>query len=180
MLKARTNSPLEARSPRKPLPQPRRRGNGGAAPGAKTARSALNLVLEALPVGILMVDGAGNVTLVNAQAERILGYGRQELVGRPVEILLPERLRTRHVDDRRGFLMNPTPRRMGAGRDLFALRKDNQEIPVEIGLSPVTTPQGVFVLASIIGRQCAETQSTRRTGATRSEGQQQRRPVSRS
>jgi PAS domain S-box-containing protein len=110
----------------------------------------LDLVLEALPVGILMVDGGGDVTLVNAQAERILGYGRQELAGRPVEILLPERLRGRHLDDRRGFLLNPVPRMMGAGRDLFALRKDGREVPVEIGLSPVKTPQGVFVLASII------------------------------
>jgi PAS domain S-box-containing protein len=110
----------------------------------------LGLVLEALPVGILMVDEAGTITLVNAMGERILGYLRAELVGQPVEILLPERLRLSHAGDRTGFLQAPSPRMMGAGRDLFAVRKDGQEIPVEIGLSPVRTPQGSFVLASII------------------------------
>jgi PAS domain S-box-containing protein len=97
-----------------------------------------------------MVDATGLINLVNPMAESILGYPRAELVGQPVEILLPERLRVRHGNDRAGFLLNPVPRAMGAGRDLFARRKDGQEVPVEIGLSPVRTPQGTFVLASII------------------------------
>jgi PAS domain S-box-containing protein len=120
-------------------------------PGSAAEHSAqLSLVLEALPVGILMVDASGIITLVNAMGEHILGYPRAELAGQPVEILLPERLRVRHGNDRAGFLANPMPRAMGAGRDLFALRKDGHEIPVEIGLSPVRTPYGTFVLASII------------------------------
>jgi PAS domain S-box-containing protein len=110
----------------------------------------LGLVLEALPVGILMIDQGGRISLVNATGESILGYRREELIGRPVEMLLPEPLRARHVGDRTGFLMNPVRRKMGAGRDLFALRKDGREVPVEIGLSPVTSAQGTFVLASII------------------------------
>jgi PAS domain S-box-containing protein len=122
--------------------------NGKAA--ASTHSAELGLVLEALPVGILMVDRAGTISLVNATGETILGYRRAELIGRPVEILLPERLRARHINDRTGFQLNPMHRKMGAGRDLFALRKDGREVPVEIGLSPVTTPQGTFVLASII------------------------------
>jgi PAS domain S-box-containing protein len=126
------------------------RGNGAPAGGRSRPIDPLGPVVEALPVGILLVDQTGSITLVNTQGERILGYRREELVGRPVEILLPERLRERHVGDRQGFLQNPAPRQMGAGRDLFALRKDGREVPVEIGLSPVTTGQRTFVLASII------------------------------
>jgi len=120
------------------------------ADGVQQGNESLTVVVEALPVGILMIDGTGSIVLVNATAESILGYSRAELIGRPVEILLPERLRVRHVNDRSGYLMNPAQRRMGAGRDLFAVRKDGREIPVEIGLSPAQTPQGGFVLASII------------------------------
>jgi PAS domain S-box-containing protein len=128
----------------------RLRGNGAAGRARDRTAAPLGLVVEALPVGILMVDRTGRITLVNMQGERILGYSRHELVGRPVEILLPERIRGRHAGDRTGFLLNPVPRQMGAGRDLFALRKDGREVPVEIGLSPVKTPQGTFVLASIV------------------------------
>jgi PAS domain S-box-containing protein len=107
-------------------------------------------VLEALPVGFVMVNDHGAIALVNSQSERIFGYSRQELIGQPIEILVPAAFRSRHVDDRRGFLADPVPRTMGAGRDLFARRKDGSEVPVEIGLGPVDTPQGSFVLASII------------------------------
>jgi PAS domain S-box-containing protein len=145
MMPGKANIQFKGRSE---LPAARARAKG-AVPRRRTA-DVLDLVVEALPVGILMVDRTGSVTLVNAQGERILGYARHELVGRPVEMLLPERLRRRHADDRAGFLVNPVPRQMGAGRDLFALRKDGHEVPVEIGLSPVKTPQGMFVLASIV------------------------------
>ena len=111
---------------------------------------SLHAVLEALPVGILMVNAGGAITLVNASAERILGYDRAELIGHPVDTLLPEPFRARHASHRRDFLTHPGPRQMGAGRDLFARRKDGREIPVEIGLSPITTPAGAFVVASIV------------------------------
>lgn len=149
MLKARAAAPPAKRSSKPPAPATRT-GDGAVRGRHDRAAEPLGLVLEALPVGVLMVDRAGKITLVNVQGERILGYTRAELVGQPIEILLPERLRGRHVDDRNGFLLNPVPRQMGAGRDLFALRKDGREVPVEIGLSPVKTPQGTFVLASII------------------------------
>jgi PAS domain S-box-containing protein len=126
--------------------------------------SPLSLVVEALPVGILIVNATGVITLVNAMAETIFGYTRDELIDQKVEVLLPERLRVRHGHDRAGFLTDPVPRKMGAGRDLFALRKDGREIPVEIGLSPLRTPQGTFVLASIIDiseRKAAEATSHR-------------------
>ena len=125
---------------------PERRRRTDAEPGAQ----ALGVVVESLPVGILMVDQAGHITLVNAMGEKILGYARHELIGRPVEMLLPERLRGTHANDRQGFLDQPVQRKMGAGRDLFALHKDGHEVPVEIGLSPATTADGTFVLASII------------------------------
>jgi PAS domain S-box-containing protein len=146
MLKGRS----EPTSKRSTKPAVRPPGNGGSERPRDRTAAPLGLVVEALPVGILMVDRAGTITLVNAQGERILGYSRHELVGRPVEILLPERVRGRHAGDRAGFLLNPVPRQMGAGRDLFALRKDGLEVPVEIGLSPVKTPQGTFVLASVV------------------------------
>jgi PAS domain S-box-containing protein len=116
----------------------------------KRAEDRLRLTLEAAPVAILMVDRQGIIASMNAQAERILGYVRVELLGRAVETLVPERFRTRHPEHRGGFFTNPSPRSMGAGRELYALRKDGREVPVEIGLSPVTTEQGIFVLASII------------------------------
>ena len=146
MLKGRSE-PASKRSTKAAMRPP---GNGAAQRARDRTATPLGLVVEALPVGILMVDRAGTITLVNTQGERILGYNRHELVGRPVEILLPERIRGRHAGDRTGFLRNPVPRQMGAGRDLFALRKDGREVPVEIGLSPVKTPQGTFVLASVV------------------------------
>lgn len=130
---------------------PKRPGRG--ATGRARARAGtveLSLVIEALPVGILMVDGGGLIVLINAQGEQILGYPRDEIMGRPVELLLPESLRERHVTDREGYLAHPVPRAMGAGRALMGLRKDGREVPMEIGLSEVTTPSGTFVLASIV------------------------------
>lgn len=116
----------------------------------KRAEERLRLTLEAAPVAIVMVDRSGVIGLVNAQAERIFAYTRAELIGKSIETLVPDRFRPRHPEHRGGFFANPTPRSMGAGRELFALRKDGREVPVEIGLSPLTTDQGAFVLASII------------------------------
>ncbi len=116
----------------------------------RRAEERFGHALEAAPVGILMVDGAGKVVLANALAQRIFGYTRAELLGIAVDTLVPEHVRYTHPQQRTGFLANPSPRTMGAGRDLYALRKDGREVPVEIGLSPLVTEQGTFVLASII------------------------------
>jgi PAS domain S-box-containing protein len=97
-----------------------------------------------------MVDGAGVIKLVNTQAERTFGYSREELLGHPVEMLLPERFRERHPGLRSGFLANPSVRAMGHGRDLFARRKDGTEFAVEIGLNPIPRGAEVLVLASIV------------------------------
>src|SRR3546814_13595762 len=72
------------------------------------------------------------------------------MLGKPVEMLIPERFRNAHRGSRNGFFAHPDTRSMGAGRDLFGLRKDGSEVPIEIGLNPLTMPEGIFVLASII------------------------------
>ena len=97
-----------------------------------------------------MVDSAGRIVLVNRQVEVLLGFAREELLGQPVEMLVPERFRHHHPEFRAGFLADPRIRAMGHGRDLFALRKDGSEIPVEIGLNPVATDEGLFVISSIV------------------------------
>lgn len=107
-------------------------------------------VVESAPTGVLMVDRQGMIRLVNRETERLFGYHRDELLGQSIERLVPARLRDQHPRDREVFFGNPHSRAMGAGRDLFAVRKDGTEIPVEIGLNPVVTADGPFVLASIV------------------------------
>jgi PAS domain S-box-containing protein len=110
----------------------------------------LRLVVETAPSGMIVVDGQGRVTLVNREAERQFGYERGELVGRPVETLVPASARGGHETHRSRFMAAPEARAMGAGRDLYALRKDGSEFPVEIGLTPMTTPEGTFVVTTVI------------------------------
>lgn len=107
-------------------------------------------VVESAPSGMVMVGQDGKIVLVNREIERLFGYGREELLGQPVELLVPRAVQERHPGLRTGFMANPETRAMGSGRDLFGRRKDGQEIPVEIGLNPIETEDGVFVLASVI------------------------------
>ena len=106
-------------------------------------------LVESAPDAMVVVDRSGAIVLVNRQTELLLGYARAELIGRPVELLVPERLRTAHVEHRNGFLASPGVRAMGSGIDLSARRKDGSEVPVEISLSPLETSQGRLVSASI-------------------------------
>jgi two-component system, sensor histidine kinase PdtaS len=108
------------------------------------------LALESAPTGMVLVDQSGKIVLVNAQVERLFGYNRQELLDQPVEMLVPTRARERHPAYRESFQDDPQARPMGAGRDLYGRRKDGSELPVEIGLNPLQTEHGVFVLASIV------------------------------
>ncbi len=110
----------------------------------------LRRIVESSPSGIVMVDAAGRIVMVNRQAETIFGRTRHEMLDQPLEILIPHRNRTRHAIDHAAFLAQPTARPMGPGRDLLALRQDGSEVPVEIGLSPIDTPQGPMVLATIV------------------------------
>jgi PAS domain S-box-containing protein len=108
------------------------------------------LAMEAATTGMMMIDQTGEVVLVNAEIERLFGYSRHELIGRPVEALLPARFRDRHPGHRAAFHANPQNRLMGVGRDLYALRKDGTEVPIEIGLNPFRTSAGNFVLSSVV------------------------------
>ena len=107
-------------------------------------------VVEAAPNAMVMVDQAGKIVLMNSQAEKLFGYCREELMGQSIELLVPGPMRARHSDYQRGFFANPTARPMGAGRDLYGLRKDGGTVAVEIGLNALTINEGTFVLASII------------------------------
>ena len=107
-------------------------------------------VVEAAPSAMIMINGDGRIAMVNLQAERMFGYTRSDLLGESVEILVPERYRHHHPDMRGSFFHDPRSRPMGAGRDLYALRKDGTEFAVEIGLNPITTEEGVMVLSAIV------------------------------
>ena len=125
----------------------------------KQAEEQFRQVVESAPNGMLIANQEGIITLVNAQIERWFGYGRQELVGQPVEILLPARFQNQHPGHRTAFYHAPQARAMGVGRELFGRRKDGSEFPLEIGLSPIKTAQGTQVLAAIVDvttRQQAE------------------------
>ncbi len=112
--------------------------------------SRFKLIVDSAPNVMLLVNQQGLMEIVNSQAEKMFGYRQDELLGQPIEILLPERFRDKHPGHRTGFFANPNARSMGAGRDLYALHKNGSEIPVEIGLNPIETPDGVIVLAAII------------------------------
>jgi len=105
---------------------------------------------ERCPSGLLVVDQAGRITAVNQEVEKLFGYLRAELIGQPVEILVPDQFRAGHAHTRDAYVHKPTDRSMGAGRELSARHKDGREIPVEIGLSPVATPEGRFILGTIV------------------------------
>ncbi len=115
----------------------------------RRADERFRLAIEAAPAAMIMVDRHGTVVLVNALMERLFGYSRDEIVGQPLERLVPPRYRHGHPEFRRAFLAAPAQRPMGVGRDLYALRKDGSEIPVEIGLSPIETEDGTLVLAAV-------------------------------
>src|SRR5881397_1023954 len=122
-------------------------------------------VVEAAPSAMIMVNHEGQITLANQQAEKTFGYPREELLGRPIEMLVPERVRSSHQGFRHGYLSHPQARPMGAERrELFGQRKDGSEVAVEIGLSPIHTSNGPLVLASIVDiteRKLAELEAAR-------------------
>jgi PAS domain S-box-containing protein len=116
----------------------------------KQAEEKFRLAVEASPSGIVLVDREGKIVLVNSKIEELFGYRREELIGHSVEILVPERFASEHPGHRQTFFAAPEARAMGAGRELFARRKDGGEFRLEIGLNPIHTQHGILVLANIV------------------------------
>jgi len=116
----------------------------------KHAEEQFRLVVESSPSGLLMVDEQGTIRMVNQQIDELFGYERAELIGQSVEILVPQHMRSHHAGDRAEFIAHSESRAMGKGRDLYGVRKDGQEFPLEIGLNPIRTPDGLRVLASVV------------------------------
>jgi PAS domain S-box-containing protein len=121
-----------------------------AATKEKLAQDMFHQAVEASPSGMVITDRAGKIIMINIETERLFGYQRDELIGQRVDILVPARLRGQHPQHRDGYAGHPTPRRMGAGRDLFGLRKDGTEFAIEIGLNPITAGEGPLVLSVIL------------------------------
>ncbi len=128
-------------------------------------------LLEAAPDAMVIVNSQGLIQLVNKQTEALFGYSREELVGRAIEMLVPERLRDRHLQHVRGFNSAPRPRPLGHS-ELLARRKDGSEVPVEIALSPMSSPDGAIIIAAI--RDVTGRQEAQRIRAAHREGEEAR------
>jgi PAS domain S-box-containing protein len=146
---------------------------------AEAAETKFRGLLESAPDGIISVDQEGRIVLLNTQAERMFGYGRDELLGQPIEILIPERYHVRHVQDRTRYHSSPSTRPMGAGLDLLARRKDGSELPVEISLSPLAqggpAEDGTLVtsvIRDITPRQRAEEERVQLLASEREKSEQ--------
>jgi PAS domain S-box-containing protein len=116
---------------------------------AKLVEARYDGILESMPDAIVMANASGRIVLANGQAETLFGYARGALRGMSLEALMPARFRHAHIAHRGGFAAKPLVRAMGSGRDLYGLRSDGVEFPVEISLSPVETEEGVLVMSAI-------------------------------
>ncbi len=105
--------------------------------------------LEAAPDAVVIIDGDGAIVQVNGQTEKLFGYRREELVGCPIEMLMPERYRGSHVAETRAYAADPHPRPMGRDLDLFGLRKDGHEFPIDVSISPLPPERGLLVASTI-------------------------------
>ena len=114
------------------------------------AEEKFRLAVEACPSGMVMTDGAGTIVLMNTATERLFGYPRDDLIGRRIEILIPQRLRGDYFKQRAAFALDPQARRVQPNRELFGLRSDGTEFPVEVWLNPIHAHDGLFVLSVIV------------------------------
>ena len=117
----------------------------------KRAEERFRLVVETTPSGMIMINTSGQIILVNQLIESLFGFSRSELIGQPIELLIPPRFRKDHPHHRSGYVAEVNPHAvMGKGRELWGLHKDGHEIPIEVGLNPIETQEGRFVLSSIV------------------------------
>ncbi len=115
----------------------------------RRAEARYQAFVEQAPYGVVAVNQVGQIVLVNAEAERLFGYGRAEVLDRPLDVLVPERFREKHRGHRAGFTTATGVRPMGAGLDLYGLRKDGTEFPVDVSLGPLETEEGSLVVAAV-------------------------------
>ena len=113
-------------------------------------RERFRLAVEASPAALLMMRDDGRIVMANSLTLKLFGYTQAELIGQPIEVLVPERFRAGHPAHRNEFFRNPSQRAMGANLDLFGLRKDGSEFPVKVGLSPVETAEGQVVICGVM------------------------------
>jgi PAS domain S-box-containing protein len=116
----------------------------------KPKEKQFRILFEAAPNGVMAVDAAGCIAMLNAQVAQMFGYSRQELIGRSVQVLVPKRFRREHVRLRKSFAATPQTRPMGTGRDLLGVRKDGSEFPVEIGLNHIAAEMGDVIIATVV------------------------------
>ncbi len=116
----------------------------------KQAEERFHATVEAAPTAMLVVDADGRILLVNRRVEELFGYSRQEMIGQSVEMLIPDRYSSGHAAFREQFIPHAAPKDMGAGMELFAVRKDGTEFPVKVGLSPIGTGVGQAVICGVL------------------------------